>query len=546
MFLLSHLQEIAPTQKSPGKPGAPTATGTIGEWEDIGLRCALGLDVGTTSLKGLVIDEHGQVLATASRDYPLSRPHPGWSQQDPEAWWQAAVAVCRELTAQNPAISAIGLSGQMHGSVLLDETGAVLTPAILWNDQRSAAECDDIVRLTGGRIVDWTLNPPRTAFTATKILWVRKHLPEVYAQVAALLLPKDYIRFRLSGARVIDVTDASGTNVLDVRARRWSRDALSALDIPEHWLPDVVESPDESGRVTAEAAAATGLAAGTPIVGGGADQAAAAIGNGVTRPGVLSITLGTSGVVYAQLEKPMLDPSGAFHTFCHAVPGTWQMMAGVLSAGGSFQWYRDVVGAIDAEAAERQGGDGFAAIAAGIEEVPAGADGLVFLPYLTGERSPHNDPEARGAWIGLTSRHDRRHLARAVIEGVCYALRDLVDLIDRLGVPIAEVRVSGGGAKGGTWLSVLADVLGRPVMATHTPDASAYGAAALAMSGALDRSLPDTAGQWVRTDPPIEPRPDRTAIYEDSYQVFRALYPATRDAMHRLAAVERSALASGG
>lgn len=518
---------------------------SLGGRSERGKRCLLvvGLDVGTTGLKGLLVDAEGRIRAEALVPCAPATPHPGWSQQDPEDWWRAACQVCRELGAQGrPA--AIGLSGQMHGAVFLDAAGRSVSPAILWNDQRTAAECEEIERLTAGRIVEWTLNAPRTAFTASKILWLRRHDPAAFARTASVLLPKDFVRFRLSGERLTDVTDASGTNLLEVRHRRWSAETLAALGIAPGLLPGVVESADFAGRVSAEASAATGIAEGTPIVGGGADQAAAAIGNGVAAPGVVSITIGTSGVVYAQIPAVTLDPSGAFHTFCHAVPGTWQVMAGVLSAGGSLQWWRETGGAPEADAAEAAGRSGFAAIEDAARTAPPGSGGLVFLPYLTGERSPHNDPEARGGFIGLTRRTTRAHMARAVMEGVAFALADLVETIRELGLPVEEVRVAGGGARGALWLSILASVLNRPVLPSTTPDASAYGAAMLAMAGAAGRNVAAIASAWPRPGAPVAPDPQAVAVYARLHAVYRGLYPATRAAMHELGAIERAAHAT--
>ena len=498
------------------------------------MRYSVGLDVGTTGLKGLLVNDRGGVEATAFAGYEVDRPHPGWSQQDPEDWWQAARLVVRELAAKGKPIGGIGLSGQMHGSVFLDEAGVCLSPAILWNDQRTYAECDEIEKLTGGRILEWTLNAPRTAFTASKILWVRKHLPEVWAKTRTVLLPKDYVRFRLTGERLTDVCDASGTNVLDVRTRQWSAPALEALDIPENVLPRLRESPEIAGRVTAAAAADLNIKSGTLVIAGAADQTAAAIGNGISKPGAVSITIGTSGVVYVQLDEIRVDPSGAFHTFCHGVPGTWQLMAGVLSAGGSLAWFRDRLAEREAAIAAARGIDVYDVIFEGIEEVPAGADGLIFLPYLTGERAPHNDPHARGAYFGLTARHDRRHLARATVEGISFALADLLDVLVALNVEIGEIRVAGGGARSRTWLKILATILGHPVVATRTPDASGYGAALLAMSGLTGRPVPELCDEWVVVEAPVAPDPAAIETYARNHAIFRELYPATRSFMHAL------------
>jgi xylulokinase len=431
------------------------------------------------------------------------------------------------LAAAGAPAEAIGLSGQMHGLVLLDKDGRVLAPAILWNDQRSVAECEEFDQLTGGHSLDWTLNPPRTAFTATKILWVRRHWPEIYRQIDKILLPKDYLRYRLSGGYQTDASDASGTNLFDVRARTWSRPTLAALDVPDSWLPEIVASSRLDGRLSTAAARQTGLPIGIPLVGGCADQAAAAIGSGVFEPGTVLITLGTSGVVCAQLSEPQIESSGAFHTFCHALPGRWQLMAGVQSAGGSFDWFSKAIGATKEAAG------------AGIEEVAPGSQGLIFLPYLTGERSPRNDPLARAGWIGLTQRHDRRHLARAVLEGTCYAFRELIEILEHLEVPIDELRVAGGGAESTVWLQILADILGRPILPALGADVSAYGAAILAMAGLTGRQPEALMASWIRAATPVSPDPRASGFYGPMYDVFRALRPATQEAMNRLSAIEQ-------
>lgn len=497
----------------------------------------IGLDVGTTSLKGLLIDATGAVRATASQDYPLDEPHPGWSQQDPHAWWRAAQAVSKQLVSHIGAgetLGAVGLSGQMHGSTFMDAGGKVLYPAILWNDQRTHAEAEAITEMTGGQVNEWTLNPPRTAFTASKILWFMRNEPQLAAKVRHVLLPKDYLRWCLTDDYAGDVTDASGTNLLDVRRRDWSDAMLQALDIPREWLYRLVEANEVSGTVTTAAAEATGIPAGTPVVGGGGDQPTASIGNGVGQTGVCSITIGTSGVVYVQLDGIEVDPTGSFHTFCHAIPGTWMMMAGVLSAGGSLRWYHDVVGAHDAALAAEVGRDSYEYITEKAASLPPGAEGLIWLPYLTGERSPHNDPLARGAWVGLTTRHNRAHMARAVLEGVCFALRDLVEQLGALNVAISEVRVAGGGARSDFWMQLLADILNRETLRTPTPDASAYGAAILAMSHALQADVGELCMRYVQPTARFAPNGRLHARYNEFYAVYRDLYPANRDAMHRL------------
>lgn len=497
-----------------------------------------GLDVGTTGLKALAIAENGAILAEAQVPYAPQAPRSGWSEQDADDWAAAAEKACAALAAQGVRPAAIGLSGQMHGSVFLDAAERPIRPALLWNDQRTAAECDEIERRTGGRIVEWTLNPPRTAFTASKILWLRNAEPDAFARVRHVLLPKDHVRLAMTGTRATDVTDASGTNLFAVAARDWSAPALDALEIPADWMPPAVESPAQAGETSTRFAADTGLAAGIPLAGGGADQAAAAIGNGIVAPGAVSLTIGTSGVAYAQIDGLVIDPSESFHTFCHAVPGSWQVMAGVLSAAGSFQWFRETVGAAEADAADAAGRSGFDVLFEGIAAVPAGAGGLVFLPYLTGERSPHNDPFARGAFVGLTRRHDRRHMARAVIEGVCLALRDLVEGLVALKAPIAEIRVAGGAARSLPWLRILASVLGRPVRPTTTPDASAYGAGLMALALATRAGVAEVADACVAPGPAVEPDPADAALYAELHAVYRSLYAANRSAMHALARLD--------
>lgn len=501
------------------------------------MKTTIGLDVGTTSLKALLVEESGQVRASSSRDYPLYQPRDGWSEQNPEDWWKAAREVGQELMthlSSEDELSGIGLSGQMHGSIFLDARSQILYPAILWNDQRTHAEAEDIIELTGGRVTEWTLNPPRTAFTASKILWFQRHKPDLYEKIAHILLPKDTLRYWLTGEFATDVTDASGMHLLDVRTRDWSQPMLDALSIERGWLGRLVESVEESGRVTPKAAEMTGLPAGTPVVGGGADQAAASIGNGITRTGVCSITIGTSGVVYVQLDGVTVDPTGGFHTFCHAVPGANMMMAGVLSAGGSLRWYRDNVATEEIQAAKKAGRDPYDLICEQAASVPIGAEGLIFLPYLTGERAPHNDPLARGSWLGITARHTRAHMARAVLEGISFALRDLVEQLRNLGITINELRVAGGGARNDIWMQMLADMLGQPPHRTQVPDASAYGAALLAMASALDTPIAEIAGECVRPSATFTPNTALQQQYDDYYALYRQFYPAARATMHAL------------
>ena len=467
----------------------------------------VGLDVGTTGVKALALSPEGDVLARAEESYGLSTPHPGWAEQDPEDWWRAAE---RALAALGGEPTAIGLSGQMHGLVVLDDRDRVLRPAILWNDQRTEAECVEIEERVGlARLIQLTGNRALTGFTAPKLLWLRRHEPTTYAQVAHVLLPKDYVRLRLTGEHAIDVADASGTLLFDVARRRWSQEMLEALELDPAWLPRALESPEVSGET----------AAGIPVAAGAGDQAAAALGVGVDRPGPVSVVLGTSGVVFAALPAFAADPQARVHAFCHAVPGGWHAMGVMLSAAGSLRWLRDVLG-------PRGGYDELTAAA---EEWPAGTEGLTFLPYLSGERTPHADPHARAAFAGLTLRHDRGALVRAVLEGVAYGLRDSLELLRELGVDPRDGRVSGGGARSELWLRILASVLGLPIRRTTADEGSAYGAALLGgVAAGVFRDVHEAVATCVRLLDPVDPDPQWVDAYEHGYRRFQLLYPALR------------------
>ena len=381
----------------------------------------LGIDISTTGATALLIDKDGQVIGRTLSEYPLYTPHPLWAEQDPEDWWQATIRSIRttlEKTGVDASeIRGIGMTGQMHGLVMLDAEGHVLRPCIMWNDQRTAAECEWIMDTVGReRFLSLTLNPAMPGFTAPKIIWVKNHEPEVYAQTAKTLLPKDYIRYRLTGEYVTEVSDASGTVLLDVSKRQWSDEVLHALDIPREWMPRCVESFEVTGEITLQTAELTGLKQGTPVVGGGGDQAASAVGNGIVEPGLVSVTMGTSGVVFAYTDKPNLEPGGRLHTFCHAVPQKWHVMGVTLSAGGSFRWLRDTLALEEKTIGHLSGVDPYEIMTAEASQVPAGSEGLIFLPYLTGERTPYPDPNARGTFFGLTLRHDKRYFMRAVMK----------------------------------------------------------------------------------------------------------------------------------
>ena len=467
----------------------------------------VGLDVGTTGVKALALSPEGDVLARVEESYELSTPHPGWAEQDPEDWWRAAE---RALAALGGEPAAIGLSGQMHGLVVLDDRDRVLRPAILWNDQRTEAECVEIEERVGlARLIQLTGNRALTGFTAPKLLWLRRHEPTTYAQVAHVLLPKDYVRLRLTGEHAIDVADASGTLLFDVARRRWSQEMLEALELDPAWLPRALESPEVSGETVA----------GIPVAAGAGDQAAAALGVGVDRPGPVSVVLGTSGVVFAALPAFAADPQARVHAFCHAVPGGWHAMGVMLSAGGSLRWLRDVLG-------PRGGYDELTAAA---EEWPAGTEGLTFLPYLSGERTPHADPHARAAYAGLTLRHHRGALVRAVLEGVAYGLRDSLELLRELGVDPRDGRVSGGGARSDLWLRILASVLRLPIRRTAADEGSAFGAALLGgVAAGVFRDVHEAVATCVRLLEPVDPDPQWVDAYEHGYRRFQLLYPALR------------------
>jgi len=495
------------------------------------MRFVIGVDVGTTGARALIVDQAGNVRGQGVGPYAFETPRPGWAEQDPDAWWRGTgVAIRAALGAAGASkrdVVAIGLSGQMHSLTLLDQNGGALRAAILWNDQRAAAECEEITRRVGReRLIALTRNPALPGFTAPKLLWTRNHEPHAYARIASVLLPKDYVRYRLTDVHATDVSDASGTGLFDVTARAWSAEVLAALDIPTEWMPRATESPVLGAAVSEVGAAETGLASGTPVAAGGGDQAAQAIGTGVVRPGPLCVTIGTSGVVFATLDAPVVDPGLRTHTFCHAVPGRWHMMGVMLSAGGALRWLRQAFasgvdyGALDAEA----------------EITPPGAEGLVFLPYLTGERTPYPDPNARGAFVGLSLVHGRGHLVRAVMEGVAFGLRDSFEIIRAVGVEITQVRATGGGAASRLWNQILADVLGVEVVVMNITEGAAYGAALLASVGAgLFSTIEAACEAGLCVASRAEPRPNVGARYDALYETYRALYPALRPSFARLA-----------
>jgi xylulokinase len=474
----------------------------------------VGIDVGTSATKGIAIDPDGTVLARAEAEYPLSTPKPGWAEQDPEDWWRATETVLQQLREHTGEPKGIGLSGQMHGLVALDESNRVLRPAILWNDQRTQAECDEIESTIGlDRLIELTGNRALTGFTAPKILWLRHNEPDIYARIKRIALPKDYVRLRLTNEHATDVSDASGTLLLDVAKRRWSEDVLQALDIDPQWLPEALESPALSGETKQ----------GVPVAAGAGDQAAGALGVGVDRPGPLSIALGTSGVVFAALKQFAADPQARVHAFCHAVPQAWHAMGVMLSAAGSLTWLRNV-------AAPDISYDELLAMA---DAWPAGTENLIFLPYLAGERTPHADPDARGAFAGLSLRHDRGALTRAVLEGVAFGLRDSLDLIAQLGGKPELGRISGGGARSDLWAKITASVLELPLQRVAVDEGAAFGAAILGgVAAGVWPNVHDAVAVTVRPQGErIEPDREWVEIYKNQRPKFQALYPAIKSAL---------------
>jgi xylulokinase len=483
------------------------------------------MDVGTGGTRAVLINEQGQVVAEAASEHaPFRSPHPGWAEQDPEDWWRAAQAATREVLATGGAaaseIGAIGLTGQMHGAVMLDAEGRVLRPSLIWCDQRTDAQCDWLhERIGRARLIELTCNPALPNFTLTKLLWVRDHEPEIFAQIAHVLCPKDYVRFRLTGTYAMDVQEASGTLLLDVTHRRWSSEVAQIAGINEAWLPQLFESQEVCAHISTEAAAATGLKSGTPVVAGAGDQGAGAVGMGILQPGSVSATIGTSGVVFAATAEPTKDPQGRLHTFCHAVPGRWHVMGVTQAAGLSLRWLRDVIAH----------GSDYDLLTAEAAKISAGSDGLVWAPYLLGERTPHLDSQATAAFYGITASHTRGHLVRAVLEGVAYSLKDTFTLFAELRIPVQGVRLGGGGARGPLWRSIQASIYGYASDVLVAEEGAAFGAALLAGVGV--GAWPDTdaaCATAIRVAEQILPDPAAMKNYADGYKVYRRIYPALR------------------
>ena len=496
----------------------------------------LGIDVGTGGTRAVLIDSDGRIITSATVEHiPFASPRTGWAEQEPQDWWRAASAVVRTVLSSEGVrpeeIGAVGLSGQMHGSVLLDARDEVVRPAIIWCDQRTETQCSALTDKVGAeRLIELTCNPALTGFTLPKMLWVRELEPEVWQRVRAVLLPKDYVRLQLTGDKATDVADASGTLMFDVKHRKWSEEMLASAEIDESLLPRVYESPQVTGVVSAAGATATGLRAGTPVVAGAGDQAAGAVGMGIVSAGMVSATIGTSGVVFAVTDQPSLDPKGRVHTFCHAIPGRWHVMGVTQAAGLSLRWFRDQFGA-----GTEDGRDPYERLTDEAGRVPAGAGGALWAPYLMGERTPHLDPNARAALVGLTASHTRAHVIRAILEGVTFSLRDTFEIFRELNVPIKTIRLGGGGARSSLWRQIQADVYGRQVELVQAEEGAAYGAALLAgVGGGSWPSVDAACGAVVRVADRVSPEPSNAVLLDKQYEAFRLLYPALRTVRNHL------------
>ncbi len=500
----------------------------------------IGCDVGTSGTKAIVVSESGKIFSKVTVEYPMETPHPGWAEQNPEMWVKAAFraisGAVKKARVSAAEVKALGFSGQMHSSVFLDKNGKVLRPALLWCDTRTHAECVEITRKVGeSRLRQWVSNPALEGFTLPKILWVKKHEPRVYDKIAQVLMPKDYVRYKLTGVLGTEVSDAAGTLYFDVKNRRWSKELLEKLGIPVAWFPQVVESQQVCGHLTPEAARQLGLKAGTPVVGGGADNTCGAVGNGIIQSGDVMASLGTSGVFFAHCDRVKVDPGLRVHSFCHSVPQKWYLMGVMLSAGMSLRWYRDSLGLAEKELGEKTGKDPYNILSGEAEKVPAGSEGLIFLPYLMGERTPHRDAHARAVFVGASARHGRAHFARAVFEGITFGMRDSLEIFRELQVPIRRVVATGGGAVSPFWRQLQADIYGEEVVTVNSQEGPAYGAAILAMVGSkLYPSVSVACSKLVRVASRTSPRKAQVRVYDEWYPEFRKLYPALKDSFRTI------------
>ncbi len=491
----------------------------------------LGIDVGTGGTRAVIMDDRGGIVVSATAEHePFASPKIGWAEQQPQDWWRAARLAVRQAIAQGKLqkeqIACVGFSGQMHGAVMLDDSDQVVRPALIWCDVRTEKQCQELSQQIGfERLIQLTCNPPLANFTLTKFLWTRENEPENWSRVRSVMLPKDYVRFRLTGERAIDVADASGTLMLDVARRQWSAEVLQAVEIDRAILPNLYESPEVCGKISAKGAEETGLAAGTPVVAGAGDQAAGAVGMGIVAPGVVSATIGTSGVVFAATDRPALDPAGRLHTFCHAIPGRWHVMGVTQAAGLSLRWFRDTF----MNSCAQDGADPYERLTAEAATTPAGADGLLWAPYLMGERTPHLDPNARGVLVGLTASHTRAHVVRAILEGVAFSLKDTFTIFSEMNLPVKRIRLGGGGARSSLWRQIQADVYGDEVEIVEAEEGAAYGAAILAGVGAgLWPSVDKACESVVRVANRVQPNAANVSAMESNYAAYRRIYPAMK------------------
>lgn len=506
------------------------------------MNSVIGCDVGTSGTKAIVVSEAGKILSKVTVEYPMATPHPGWAEQDPELWvkaaFQAIAGAVKKAGVSTAEVKALGFSGQMHSSVFLDKDGKVLRPALLWCDGRTHEECVEITRKAGeAHLRQWVSNPALEGFTLPKILWVKKHEPKTYAKIAQVLMPKDYLRYKLSGVLGTEVSDAAGTLYFDVKNRRWSKELLGKLGIPVTWFPQVVESQSVCGHLTPTAAKQLGLKVGTPLVAGGADNTCGAVGNGIIQTGDVMASLGTSGVFFAHADQVKVDPQLRVHSFCHSVPKKWYLMGVMLSAGLSLRWYRDTLGLTEKELGKKTGKDPYNILSAEAGKVAAGSEGLLFLPYLMGERTPHKDAHARAAFIGASARHGRAHFARAVFEGITFGMRDSLEIFRELKVPIRRVVATGGGAVNPFWRQLQADIYGEEVVTVNSQEGPAYGAAILAMVGSkLYPSVPAACSKLIRVVSRTQPRKAQAGVYNEWYPEFKKLYPALKDSFRSIQA----------
>ena len=498
----------------------------------------IGIDIGTSSVKALLIDSGGRVIKTSVPEYSFQTPKPLWAEADPLDWWEATQQAIKELLlkVQSSEIAGIGLTGQMHGMVAMNKEGFVLRPCIMWNDQRSHLECDEITERVGQKkILSITGNPVLPGFTAPKILWTQKNEPDLFALIDKVVLPKDFIRYKLTGSFFSDVSDASGTSLLDVGKRTWSQEMFDCMGWPISWMPEVTESTEVSAKISAEAATLTGLLEGTPVVAGGGDCAAQAVGSGIVEEGKVSVTLGTSGVVFAQSDEYRVEPNGKLHAFCHAVPGKWHVMGVMLSAAGSFQWYKNQFG-MEEQRIEKEGGaNAYETLTKEAQQVIAGSEGLFFLPYLSGERTPHPDPYARGCFIGMSLRHQKKHHTRAVLEGVSYGLNDSLSMMKELGVNPNEIILSGGGSRSALWKQMLADIFATPCAMVNALEGAAYGAAILAAVGVGGfGTVQEACSSFIQKIETVDPGPN-LETYKRNYPIYKSLYPTLKAQFAKIA-----------